>query len=89
MLLSHPDGSLLRLVAACYVHDPDETGEEAEKRRMGEFLARAFRGLNEVMYGLALSEDSNREIVDAAMRCLFEDDIDGEGGGSESRGPAE
>jgi hypothetical protein len=70
MFVSHPDGSLLKLFAACWTHkEPYE--EDAHRLRMHDFLTRAFHGLNRLNHTLALSEEQNREICIAAQRALF------------------
>jgi hypothetical protein len=70
MLLAHPDGALLKLLMACSIFEHDST-EEAEKQRAVAFVNRAFQGLNDLTHDLALSEDMNRELCDAAMKTLF------------------
>lgn len=70
MLLSHPEGSLVRLLAACWLYEDDLT-EDVQKSRMKEFLERAFQGLNDLTHKLALSEEVNREVCMAAKRTLF------------------
>lgn len=70
MLVAHPEGGLLKLLAACWLYN-DELSEEVEQQRMTEFLNRAFHGLNSLNHSLALSEEQNREICMAAARALF------------------
>jgi hypothetical protein len=70
MLVAHPDGDLLKLLAACWVYE-DELTEDVEQQRMTEFLNRAFHGLNCLNHSLALSEEQNREICMTAARVLF------------------
>lgn len=70
MLLAHPEGSLLKLLAACWVYE-DGLTEEAEQQRMVDFLNRGFRGLNSLNHTLALSEEQNREICKSASKALF------------------
>jgi len=70
MLVAHPDGGLLKLLAACWLYE-DELTEEVEQQRMTEFLNRAFQGLNCLNHSLALSEEQNREICMTAARVLF------------------
>ncbi len=70
MLLAHPDGALLKLLAACWIYEDDLT-EEIEKQRVSEFLNMAFRGLNALTHTLMLSEEQNREICDSAAKVLF------------------
>jgi hypothetical protein len=70
MFLSHPEGALLRLFAACWVYEDGMT-EEAEQQRKSEFLHRAFYGLNGLNHTIMLSEEQNREICMAAAKTLF------------------
>ncbi len=70
MLVAHPDGSLLKLLVACWLYEDGMT-EEVEQQRMGEFLNRAFHGLNILSHILALSEEQNREICLSAVKVLF------------------
>ena len=72
MLLSHPDGSLLKLFAACWIYEEGVT-EEAEQQRMSEFLHRAFHGLNGLNHTIMLSEEQNREICLSAAKVLFDE----------------
>jgi len=70
MFVAHPDGGLLKLLAACLLYE-DELTVEVEQQRMTEFLNRAFQGLNGLNHSLALSEEQNREICMTAARVLF------------------
>jgi hypothetical protein len=70
MLLTHPDGALLKLLAACWLYE-DGVSEEGQRARMKEFLLSAFDGLNRLTHILALSEEQNREICMAASTVLF------------------
>jgi hypothetical protein len=70
MFLSHPEGDLLKLFAACWLYDDDVT-EAIQRERMAEFLNRAFSGLNGLNHSIALSEEQNREICQAAAKTLF------------------
>jgi hypothetical protein len=70
MLLSHPEGGLLGLIAACWVYEEGMT-EEVERQRMQDFLHRAFYGLNGLNHTIMLSEEQNREICIAAAAVLF------------------
>lgn len=70
MLVAHPDGGLLKLLAACWVYEEVLT-EEIEKQKITEFLTYAFRGLNALNHTLALSEEQNREICMLAAKVLF------------------
>jgi hypothetical protein len=70
MLLAHPDRSLLKLLAACWVYE-DGITEEVEQQRTADFLNRAFRGLNSLNHILMLSEEQNREICKSASKALF------------------
>jgi SMI1 / KNR4 family (SUKH-1) len=70
MSVAHPDGGLLKLLAAWWLYE-DELTEEVELRRMTEFLDRAFHGLNGLNQTLALSEEQNREICVTAATVLF------------------
>ena len=72
MLVAHPDGGLLKLLAACWVYE-DPLTEEGERKRMNEFLTRAFDGLNGLHHTIMLSEEQNREICTSAARVLFGD----------------
>lgn len=72
MLLAHPDGGLLKLLAACWIYEEQMT-DEMQQQRTHNFLARAFHGLNALNHTLAFSEELNREICDSAMRSLFGD----------------
>lgn len=70
MLLSHPDGNLLKLAAACWVYRK-HTNEQAQKKLLNGFVARGFRGLNATTHKLALSEEQNQEICEAAVHVLL------------------
>ena len=70
MLVAHPDGGLLKLLAACWLYE-DELTEGDQQQRMTEFLNRAFHGLNGLNHTLALSEEQNREICMTAAAVLF------------------
>jgi hypothetical protein len=72
LFLSHPEGALLRLFAACWVYEEGMT-EEVEQQRMSDFLHRAFHGLNGLNHTIMLSEEQNREICMAAAKVLFGD----------------
>lgn len=70
MLLSHPHGSLLKLMLRCWVYE-DNLTDEAFSTRVSEFFDLAFQGLNDKAYDLAISEETNREVcaaVDLALR---------------------
>lgn len=70
MLVSHPDGGLLKVFAACWIYEDDLTGD-VERLRMAEFLNKAFIGLNDLSHILALSEEQNRELCMSAAMVLF------------------
>jgi hypothetical protein len=70
MLLAHPEGGLLRLLFACWVFEPT-AGETTGSERASDFLDRGFRGLNEVVHRLALSDELNREISLGIEKVLF------------------
>ncbi len=70
MFLSHPEGALLKLFAACWIYEDGMT-EEVEQQRMSELLHRAFYGLNGLNHTIMLSEEQNREICMAAAKVLF------------------
>ncbi len=70
MLVAQPDGSLLKVLAACWLYEDGMT-EEVEQQRIGEFLNRAFHGLNALNHTLALSEEQNRELCLSAVKVLF------------------
>jgi hypothetical protein len=72
MYLSHPNGALLLLFAACWIYEEGMT-EEVEQERMTDFLRRAFHGLNGLNHTIMLSEEQNREICLAAAKVLFGD----------------
>lgn len=72
MFLSHPEGSLLKLFAACWVYE-DEMTEQIQQQGMVDFLNRAFQGLNVLNHTIMLSEEQNREICLGASRVLFDD----------------
>lgn len=76
MLLAHPDGALLKLLAACWIYEPD-LSEDAEGQRTADFLQRAFHGLNHLTHRLALSRELNEEICKAGARALFGDQSQG------------
>ncbi len=79
MFLSHPDGALLRLFAACWIYEEGMT-EEVERQGMQDFLHRAFHGLNGLNHTIMLSEEQNREICMAAAKVLFGEPPPGEEG---------
>ncbi|VTR93365.1 Uncharacterized protein OS=Escherichia fergusonii B253 GN=ERIG_01105 PE=4 SV=1 [Gemmata massiliana] len=70
MLLAHPEGSLLKLLAACWIYEEGQT-DDAEQERTNEFLDRCFDGLNALNHTLMLSEEQNREICREAAKVLF------------------
>jgi len=70
MFLSHPKGGLLKLFAACWVHEESPT-VETHQQRMQNFIMRAFDGLNGLHHTIALSEEQNQEICEAAFKTLF------------------
>jgi hypothetical protein len=70
MLLAHPDGALLRLLAACWIYE-DGLTERQQQLGMHDFLTCAFRGLNGLNHTVMLSEEQNREICMAAATVLF------------------
>jgi hypothetical protein len=70
MLLAHPGGALLKLLAACWIYEEGLT-EEAQRQGMRDFVIRAFRGLNGLNHTVMLSEEQNREISMAAAKVLF------------------
>ena len=70
MLLAHPDSGFLRILVSCWVYEDEPSDDDAHNRRAEDFLNRAFAGLNELAYRLCLSEEVNREISAAALRCL-------------------
>lgn len=70
MYLSHPDGGLLGLFAACWIYEDGMT-EEVERHAMQDFLLRAFHGLNGLNHTIMLSEEQNRDICMAAAKVLF------------------
>jgi hypothetical protein len=70
MLVAHPDGGLLKLLAACWLYE-DLLTNVVQQQRMNEFLSRAFDGLNGLNHTLALSEEQNREICMTAAKVLF------------------
>jgi hypothetical protein len=72
MFMAHPDGSMLKLLAACWLYE-DTATEEGQQQRMKEFLTCAFNGLNALNHTLALSEEQNREICEMAVEVLFGD----------------
>lgn len=72
MFLSHPDGALLKLFAACYIYEEGMT-EDVERQRMGLFLNQAFAGLNVLQHTLAISEEQIREINSASAKALFDE----------------
>lgn len=69
-LLAHPEGRLLEVMMGCWVYETEGDDEASRRARTEDFLLRAFRGLNETTYRLALSRELNREVVDAGMKCL-------------------
>ena len=72
MFLSHPEGALLKLLAACWVYEKPFTDEVREKR-MKEFLSLVFDGLNGLNHTIVLSEEQNQEICKSASISLFGD----------------
>jgi hypothetical protein len=70
-LIAHPEGGLLRLLMACWLYDEEDNSEQAQEQRTSDFLTLAFQGLNQTAYRLAISEATNREIVDIGMKALF------------------
>jgi hypothetical protein len=72
MLLARP--TLLKVMLNCWLYDNAPENESLPKRQSDEFFVLAFRGLNDVMYRLAMSEEANREIVYAAFRALYGDE---------------
>ncbi len=70
MLLAHPEGALLKLLAACWVYEERLT-DDVQQQRMSEFLHFAFRGLNDLNHTVMLSEEQNREICLSAAKVLF------------------
>ncbi len=72
IFMAHPDGSMLKLLAACWLYE-DTATEEGQQQRMKEFLTCAFNGLNALNHTLALSEEQNREICETAVEVLFGD----------------
>jgi hypothetical protein len=70
MLVAHPDGSLLKLLAACWIYEDGQT-EEVGQQRMAEFLQRAFHGLNALSHTIMLSEEQNRAICMSAAKTLL------------------
>jgi hypothetical protein len=70
MLLADPNADLLKVFAACWVHEDGMT-EDIQRKRMHEFMTLGFQGLNEITHALAWSEEANREICDAATKTLL------------------
>lgn len=70
MLVAHPEGGLLKLLAMCWIFEEGQT-EEAERGRMTEFFNRCFYGLNALGHTLMLSEEQNREICREAAKVLW------------------
>lgn len=70
MWVAHPDGHLLKLLAACWTFEPT-LSEEGQQQRMTTFLETAFDGLNRLCHILALSEEHNREVSTAAVNVLY------------------
>lgn len=70
MLISHPDGAMLKLFANCWVYE-DGMNEAHEKSKMKEFLELAFDGLNQIAYSLALSIEKTKEISREALNTLY------------------
>jgi len=71
MFLAHPKGGTLRLMLACWLGDESTLSQTEKADRITEFNGLAFRGLNEVTYRLAISQETNVEITQAAMRALY------------------
>ena len=70
MWLSHPQGSLLKLLMACWVYEEGLTKtKEQENSRM--FLEFAFQGLNALTHRLWISDEVNREVSKVALRALY------------------
>ena len=63
---------MLRLLAACWLHDDPPVGLADEQERMGDFLNRAFAGLNQVMHRLTLSDELTRSVSLSSAEVLFE-----------------
>jgi hypothetical protein len=72
MFLSHPDGGLLKVFAACWIYEEGMT-EEIEGQRLSDFLQRAFIGINGLNHTIMLSEEQNREICMSAAKVLIGD----------------
>ncbi len=70
MFLSHPEGSLLKLLASCWIYEEGQD-EQGEKTRMSQFLNIGFDGLNKLAHRLSLSIELNEEIVREAAKTLF------------------
>lgn len=73
MLLAHPNGALLKLLAACWIYDEIGMTEEVQQQRMQDFLILAFRGLNRLNHTVMLSEEQNRQICSSAVSAIFDD----------------
>lgn len=73
MLLDYPPGGLLKLFFFCWVHEDTQSDKDVEEARVTEFLDLAFKGLNEQVHRLALSDEVCREISVAAEHTLLDD----------------
>jgi hypothetical protein len=72
MLLAHPEGGLLKLLAACWIYEEEMTNQ-MQRQRMHDFLNRAFVGLNVLNHTVMLSEEQNQEICMVAAKVLLGD----------------
>lgn len=72
MLLAAPRGGMVQLLAACWLYDDPPPGLAQEQERMGDFLNRAFTGLNAEMHRLAFSDELTRTVSQSAAAVLFE-----------------
>ena len=72
MLLAAPRGGMLRLLSACWLYDDPPPVLADEQQRMGDFLNRAFAGLNQVMHRLAFSDELTQSVSRTAAEVLFE-----------------
>ncbi len=78
ILLAHPEFSLLKLLFACWIFEPNEDLDSATKAREFEFLQRCFAGANDVAYQFCISPESQREAEKSAMQTLYPDFSDQE-----------
>lgn len=69
MFLAHPLGALLKVSAACWVYEDDQT-EEVERERLNDFVLRGFDALNDLNESIMLSEEQTREICCMAIETL-------------------